>query len=83
MALQQPALAAALIPRIASGSMIQVNGVYCKNCAEVAAVKRDGPDALRSRAAQRGQDPQASPPLGENRPAPPGSAIGTRLNVRA
>jgi hypothetical protein len=67
---------------LASVPMTQVNGVYCRNCAEVAAVKRDGPDALRPRAEP--QRPENAPPrLGENRPAPPGSNVGTRLNVRA
>ena len=63
--------------------MTQINGVYCKNCAEVAAVKRDGPDALRSREEQIREDAAAPPPLGENRPAPAGSPLGTRLNMRA
>jgi len=67
-----------------SVAMTQVNGVYCRNCTEVAAVKREGPDALRSRADQQRSNAETTAPrLGENRPAPAGSDVGTRLNIRA
>jgi hypothetical protein len=59
----------------------QVNGYYCRTCADEELAKRGvdpaDPAAVRvERGAQR-------PSLGENAPGPAGSSLGGRLNVYA
>jgi hypothetical protein len=59
----------------------QVNGYYCRNCAEVELAKH-GINPLRPNAKGTASQPE-EPVLGDNRPSAAGASVGTRLNLFA
>jgi hypothetical protein len=59
----------------------QVNGYYCRSCADEELAKR-GVDPADP-AGARGEKGTRGPSLGENAPLPAGSSLGGHLNVYA
>jgi hypothetical protein len=62
----------------------RVNGYYCRTCADVALAKR-GVDPARPREPGKGdaRDGPSAVVLGQNQPAPDGSLLGSKLDLRA
>jgi hypothetical protein len=60
----------------------QVNGYYCRNCAEVELAKH-GIDPSRPSVKEGAASQPGKPALGDNQPAAVGAPLGTRLNLFA
>jgi len=60
----------------------QVNGYYCRNCADVELAKH-GIDPSRPNGKADAVTQPDAPVLGDNRPSAVGAPLGTRLNLFA
>ncbi|HTV26095.1 MAG TPA: hypothetical protein VMG12_45680 [Polyangiaceae bacterium] len=60
----------------------QVNGYYCRDCADVALAQR-GIDPAQPRRDEQARRSEAAQRRGENQPGPAGSTLGSRLNLYA
>ena len=67
----------------------QVNGYYCRTCADVELAKRGFDPATHRAPGRVGREERASdlrrppPDLGLNAPGPPGALLGGRLDIYA